>query len=248
MELSGSTSLVISNALTREGLSRILSDSGFNIAQSISSIDEIIDCHDHDQHIIIVDYTWNEKSIDTDIQNIINKFPKSKLVILRDDFDLNILLRIFFAGAHGYIIKDIAHQAFIAKMHLILMDEKVAPSNLIDSISTTSLRISSFEDDEISMDFGLNEREKDILQRLIMGQPNKLISRELGVSEATVKVSIQSIFRKMSVNNRTQAAILANECKIITNNSTFYKRKSIFTLILIATSIFNSIDTYVTFS
>lgn len=247
MELSGSTSLVISNALTREGLSRILSDSGFNIAQSISSIDEIIDCYDHNQHIIIVDYTWSEKTIDRDIQYLINRFPKSKLVILRDDFDLNILLRIFFAGAHGYIIKDIAYQAFIAKMHLILLDEKVAPSDLIDSISTTSPISSSFEDDSITIDFGLNEREKDILQRLIMGQPNKLISRELNVSEATVKVSIQSIFRKMSVNNRTQAAIMANDRRIITNNSTSHQRKSIFTLILIVTSILNSIDISVTF-
>lgn len=248
MELSGSTSLVISNALTREGLSRILSDSGFNIAQSISSIDEIIDCYDHNKHIIIVDYTWSEKTIDRDIQYLINRFPKSKLVILRDDFDLNILLRIFFAGAHGYIIKDIAYQAFIAKMHLILMDEKVAPSDLIDSISTASPRSSSFEDDTMTIDFGLNEREKDILQRLIMGQPNKLISRELNVSEATVKVSIQSIFRKMSVNNRTQAAIMANEYKILTNNSTSYQRKAIFSLILIATSIFNAINIPITFA
>lgn len=242
MELSGSASLVMSNALTREGLSRILSDSGFNIAQSISSIDEIVDCDDYNKHIIVVDYTWHEKTIDRDIQYLLTRFPKSKLVILRDDFDINILSRIFFAGAHGYIIKDIAYQAFIAKMHLILMDEKVAPSNLIDSLSSTSFGESSCEDNTSVLDLGLSEREKDILQRLVMGQPNKLISRELHISEASVKVAVQSIFRKMSVKNRTQAAIMAKEHGITEKTSWSFQQKSLFALIFMTTSIINSFD------
>jgi two-component system, NarL family, nitrate/nitrite response regulator NarL len=234
MELSGSASLVMSNALTREGLSRILSDNGFCVAQSISDIREIIDCEDHDRHIIIIDYSYYEARIDSDIQNITNRFPRSKLVILGDDFDIKMLSHVFYAGAHGYIIKDIAYQAFIAKMHLVLMNEKVAPSNLIDAVIDASFTGSALEEDAPSLNHGLSEREHDILQRLVMGQPNKLISRELGVSEATVKVAVQSIFRKMSVKNRTQAAIMAKDSKMV--------RGAIYVLALIAVSISESAD------
>ncbi|MDX3899217.1 MAG: response regulator transcription factor [Sphingobium sp.] len=240
MELSGSASLVMSNALTREGLSRILSDNGFCIAQSVSDIEEITDCEDHDRHIIIVDYSYCEEKIDGDIQNILSRFPRSKLVILGDDFDIKMLSHVFFAGAHGYIIKNIAYQAFIAKMHLILMNEKVAPSNLIDAVIDASFTGNPLEEEASNPNHGLSEREQDILQRLVMGQPNKLISRELGVSEATVKVSVQSIFRKMSVKNRTQAAIMAKDYKTL--------RKAVYVLTLIAVFLSDSADIFPAFA
>lgn len=240
MELSGSASLVMSNALTREGLSRILSGNGFCVVQSISDIGDITDCEDHDRHIIIVDYSYYDDKIDGDIQNILHRFPRSKLVILGDDFDIKMLSHVFDAGAHGYIIKNITYQAFIAKMHLVLMNEKVAPSNLIDAIIDASFKGAPIEEDVPCLTHGLSAREQDILQRLVMGQPNKLISRELGVSEATVKVAVQSIFRKMSVKNRTQAAIMAKDSKMI--------RKAIYALTLVAVSISDSADIFPAFA
>ena len=99
------------------------------------------------------------------------------------------------------------------------MDEKVAPSELIDAVVVNPSMIHKMDGHASVEDFALSDREKNILQRLTVGQPNKSISRELNVSEAAVKVAIQSIFRKMSVKNRTQAALMAKEYGIINNNS-----------------------------
>jgi len=218
MDLSGSISLVIQNALVREGLGRILSDSGFDVAQSISNIDEIIYLENYQKHIIIVDYPDDTHDIEIEIKSLINIFPHSKVVVLRENFDMEVFFQIFSVGAHGYIIKDISYQAFIAKIHLILMDEKVAPSELIDAVVVNPSMIHKMDGHGSVEDFALSDREKNILQRLTVGQPNKSISRELNVSEAAVKVAIQSIFRKMSVKNRTQAALMAKEYGIINNN------------------------------
>jgi len=98
------------------------------------------------------------------------------------------------------------------------MDEKVAPSELIDAVVVNPSMIHKMDGHGSVEDFALSDREKNILQRLTVGQPNKSISRELNVSEAAVKVAIQSIFRKMSVKNRTQAALMAKEYGIINNN------------------------------
>jgi len=64
-------------------------------------------------------------------------------------------------------------------------------------------------DDAISLRIphGLSEREEQILRGLVKGQSNKLIARACDVAEATVKVHIKSILRKIRVANRTQAAI-----------------------------------------
>lgn len=56
---------------------------------------------------------------------------------------------------------------------------------------------------------GLSEREGEILRGLVAGQSNKAIARDLTISEATVKVHVKALLRKMQVTNRTQAAISA---------------------------------------
>ena len=56
---------------------------------------------------------------------------------------------------------------------------------------------------------GLSERESEILRGLVAGQSNKAIARDLTISEATVKVHVKALLRKMQVTNRTQAAISA---------------------------------------
>nr|WP_281435966.1 response regulator transcription factor [Oricola nitratireducens] len=55
----------------------------------------------------------------------------------------------------------------------------------------------------------LSRRELEVVRRLAGGMSNKLIARELEISEATVKVHLKSILKKLGVTNRTQAAIWA---------------------------------------
>ena len=56
-------------------------------------------------------------------------------------------------------------------------------------------------------DVNLSVREVETLRSLVRGEPNKIISRRLGITEATVKVHVKAILRKLKVVNRTQAAI-----------------------------------------
>jgi two-component system, NarL family, nitrate/nitrite response regulator NarL len=56
---------------------------------------------------------------------------------------------------------------------------------------------------------GLPPREQEILQTLVTGASNKMIANRLGITEATVKVHLKTLLRKIDVNNRTQAAIWA---------------------------------------
>jgi DNA-binding NarL/FixJ family response regulator len=58
-------------------------------------------------------------------------------------------------------------------------------------------------------DAGLTKRESDVLQLLAKGSSNREISRQLFLSEKTVKAHLASVFRKLGVTNRTQAAMVA---------------------------------------
>jgi DNA-binding NarL/FixJ family response regulator len=55
----------------------------------------------------------------------------------------------------------------------------------------------------------LSHRERELLSRVLEGHPNKVIARHLGVTEAAAKVHLESLLRKINVDNRTQAVIWA---------------------------------------
>ena len=57
----------------------------------------------------------------------------------------------------------------------------------------------------------LTPRQRDVLRALSRGQPNKLIARELGLTEGTVKIHIAAILRALQARNRTEAVVLARE-------------------------------------
>jgi two-component system, NarL family, nitrate/nitrite response regulator NarL len=66
---------------------------------------------------------------------------------------------------------------------------------------------------------GLSPREHEILQALVTGASNKMIAIKLGITEATVKVHLKTLLRKIDVNNRTQAAIWAMNNGLTADNA-----------------------------
>jgi two-component system nitrate/nitrite response regulator NarL len=83
------------------------------------------------------------------------------------------------------------------------------PSNLAEFLPThPNLGLSPGTSQSMKQ-AGLSLREIEILACLVSGQPNKIISRQLEISEATVKIHVKAILRKVGVQNRTQAAIWA---------------------------------------
>lgn len=213
---SCSISLLVKNDLLREGLCRLLSDNDFEIKQSVDDSTDLSYEFDDEHHIVILDYILDRKSSSNDVAQIIHKFNNSKSVVLTNKFDFDTMKKYFMAGAQGYILSDIPYKTFLVMIKLVSMGESVIPSQLIEIMNRIDVKTGDTRPDRISrQEFDLNDRDVKILERLSLGLSNKMISRELGISEATVKVAIKAIYRKLSVNNRTQAAILAREINLL---------------------------------
>ncbi|WP_159713270.1 LuxR C-terminal-related transcriptional regulator [Sphingomonas sp. AX6] len=204
------TSLVVKNALTREGLKRILIDNGFGVAQATASLDELDVDQVNGAHIVLYDGAVRGSDCDLDpLASLMTAAPECRVVLLVESFDFDRMNRAFAAGVYGYIPQNIPYQSFLVMIQLVALGEKVAPSELIDSLSDRQAMPVERQTTDVAALYGLVERDREILECLVMGMPNKIISRRLGVSEATVKLHVKTIFRKMSVNNRTQAAMMA---------------------------------------
>jgi two-component system, NarL family, nitrate/nitrite response regulator NarL len=96
--------------------------------------------------------------------------------------------------------------AFVQSLRLISAGERVFPSGLGLDIRPQAPSAGTEPGRGGSQ---LSPREREILSHLVTGHSNKAIARDLGITEATVKVHLKSVQRKIRVDNRTQAAIWA---------------------------------------
>ncbi|MEZ0496443.1 LuxR C-terminal-related transcriptional regulator [Sphingomonas sp. IW22] len=210
MEFSIQTSLVVKSALARDGLRHIFASHGLPVAQAVSRIDDLDFSVFTSDHIVIFDSSL--LSPDRDVAQLVKltkASPFVRVVLLADHFEFDLVDRAFAAGVQGFFTHETPYRSLLGMLQLVALGEKVAPSELIDHLSSVHTHSADSEQSDVATLFGLCGREVAILECLVVGMPNKLISRKLGVSEATVKLNVKTIFRKMSVNNRTQAAMLA---------------------------------------
>jgi two-component system nitrate/nitrite response regulator NarL len=136
-----------------------------------------------------------------------------------DHYRLDELVSAFRAGAKGYFVDVMTCDVFIKSIELVMMGETIFPpaflSFALDSESDHIGKAVPRDENERAILVRtedtiapqLSPREKSILHCLIEGDSNKCIARKIDIAEATVKVHVKAILRKIRVQNRTQAAI-----------------------------------------
>ncbi len=202
-------SVVARNEIAREGLSRILVSEGFTLLGTATDTQTLTPVARTDakgrSHIIIVD----DGDDGTRISQIHDRFPGARIVVLADEFNVEAVTAAFGCGIDGYFIKEISCGPLIESLKLVALGEKVLPSQLACSLGGMWSSLSSKTCQDNVPAANLSEREVEILQCLALGLPNKVVCRRLSITEATVKVHVKAILRKLRVTNRTQAAIWA---------------------------------------
>jgi two-component system nitrate/nitrite response regulator NarL len=212
MSTNNETSVIVvaENTLVREGIRRILGDA-FHVTDSLESSALLLDRASHGvtPELIIFD-NGNANDLCVHVDEVLSYFPNAHIVILADIFRFEQMVEAFRTGARGYIIKQIACESLIGSLRLVALGEKVMPSAFVDHLPLAMTPSSSASTPDITdLQKIFSEREVQILRYLFRGCPNKIIAYQLDISEATVKVHVKSILRKLRVQNRTQAAIWA---------------------------------------
>lgn len=205
-------SLLSRNEIAREGLRRILLSDQFDVRSSATDAASLAGpCPSEGNkrpHIIIIDDAPDSDPIGS-CRELSERYPNSRLVLLADDYEFDEVALAFGCGIDGYIVKEISCEPLIESLKLVALGEKVLPSQLARNLSFVSSGSAGEDWHDSVATAGLSEREVEILRCLTMGLANKVVSRRLSISEATVKVHVKAILRKLRVANRTQAAIWA---------------------------------------
>ena len=212
--------------LLREGLARILRAANFRIVASVSSPDDLRPDKPtpHLPLFLIVHTGDNFDAAVEQIELFRNRHPDGRIAIVADRYRLKELTAAFRAGANGYFVNVITCDRFVKSIELVMLGETIFPPAFLSFILDPSTHLSdAVTNEHTGAENGepillaaedpiaplLSPREKLILLCIIEGNSNKFIARKMDIAEATVKVHVKAILRKIRVQNRTQAAIWA---------------------------------------
>ncbi len=145
--------------------------------------------------------------------------PRARVLMLtisEDEKDLSAALR---AGACGYLLKTMEGEALTSAIHRAMSGESVVAGEMTGKLVAVYRQAASAPpaagDEPSSGSGALSPRETDILRGIARGDSNKLIARDLGIAETTVKIHVQHILRKLGVSSRVQVAVIAVERGLI---------------------------------
>jgi DNA-binding NarL/FixJ family response regulator len=219
---SFATVLIGKSVLIREGIARILRAANFRTSASVSCADDLSPSKLQPQQLLFL-IVHGGDDFDVAVEQIgllRDQHPGGRIAIVADHYRLSELVSAFRAGAHGYFINVMTCDAFIKSIELVMMGETIFPPAFLSFVldpgneHLIEAEPRRHEDDqailfttEDTIAPQLSPRENSILRCLIEGDSNKSIARKIDIAEATVKVHVKAILRKIRVQNRTQAAI-----------------------------------------
>jgi DNA-binding NarL/FixJ family response regulator len=218
---SFATVLIGRNILIREGIARILRSANCRTLASVSCADDLPpDKLQPIQMLFLIVHTGDDFDVALDqVELLRDRYPEGRFAIVADHYRLDELVSAFRAGANGYFVDVTTCDLFIKSVELVAMGETIFPpaflSFVLDAESGHVGKAVLRDENAQAMLFRtkdaiapqLSPREQSILQCLIEGDSNKCIARKIDIAEATVKVHVKAILRKIRVQNRTQAAV-----------------------------------------
>src|SRR6202011_72091 len=228
------TILVGKSILLREGLARILRSANFRILASVSCVDDLLPSklQSHQPLFLVVHAGDDFDAAVEQIELLRDQHPGGRIAIVADHYRLGELVSAFRGGANGYFVDIMTCDAFIKSLELVMMGETIFPpaflSFVLDPEGALLGEAAPRDENNQAMPIRtkntfapqLSTREKLILRCLIEGDSNKCIARKINIAEATVKVHVKAILRKIRVQNRTQAAIWGMNNETLTRPAT----------------------------
>lgn len=128
-----------------------------------------------------------------------------KVIILTVHNEIEYLLKAVEFGINGYILKEADSSELKKAIYNVINGETYIQPRLIPLLNTKMIE-RDIEKEKIGL---LTKREMEVLKLLSVGLYNKEIGEKLNISERTVKNHISSIFKKIEVTDRTQAAVFS---------------------------------------
>lgn len=201
------------HVLIREGIRQLLEfDGTIEVIEEVNDGDECLEKLSNVMpDLLLLDINMPNKNGVEVLAEIRKKNLPIKVLMLTVHNEVDYLIKAIDIGVDGYIVKDSGSSELKKAINSIMSGENYIQPNLIPALNK---RLVARDSDKDKIDL-LTSREMEVLIQVANGMFNKEIANLLGISERTVKNHVSNIFKKIDVNDRTQAAVFAIKNDII---------------------------------
>jgi len=175
-----------------------------------------------DAGLLLLDLTLPGADGFTLLEELRTEYPNIPVVVLSASDRRDDVLRAIDLGAMGYIPKSSSNQVTLQALRLVLSGGIYLPPIALtarDEVGVPRLAEGASTARTVPRDLGLTARQAQVLALILQGKPNKVICRELGLAEGTVKIHVAAILRALNVSTRTQAVIEASRLGLQLENA-----------------------------
>lgn len=201
--------------LFRAGLGMVLSELGVDtrLVQA-ASLTAAIHCAtaEPDLDLALLDLNMPAMNGVDGLRQFRDQFPDVPVVIVSGSDDLSDVHKMLGAGAAGFIHKSTTPPVMLSALRLVLAGGVYVPLHAMQQAPAKAASPTAAQGRGWTS--GLTARQMEVLRLLAVGKPNKVIARELDLSEGTVKIHLSAIFRVLDANNRTEAVLAAQQLNL----------------------------------
>jgi len=133
------------------------------------------------------------------LAQLVRDYPRIPVLVLSATHDRATVGAALAAGAHGYVAKTASPRDLLDAVRTVLAGGR--------SVTRDFARAPAQVDGVPAHALGLTQRQAEVLRLLVQGKPNKMICRDLRLSEGTVKVHVSAILKALNVHSRAQAIV-----------------------------------------
>jgi two-component system nitrate/nitrite response regulator NarL len=203
---AASVMLVDDHPLLRKGLQQLieLSDDLTIVAQASSGDEALTLGAELEPDLILLDLNMQGMDGLETLEKLRAAGVTSRIVMLTvSDADADVIGAIS-RGADGYLLKDMEPEELLAQIERALQGKMVMSEAVTQALATAIRRPQVSQQASIE---ALTGRELEILKLIAKGLSNKLIARELDISDGTVKVHVKHLLKKLGLRSRVEAAV-----------------------------------------
>ncbi len=141
-------------------------------------------------------------------RQIVAENPQTGIIMLTVQRSNSLIFEAIMAGARGYLLKDADEEAMMRAILAVSRGEALIDSGVAARVLDEFRRLSQPKNVPEELE-SLSDGEMDVLRLVAQGDENPAIAQKLNISEKTITNRLTTIYQKLRVNNRTQAALYA---------------------------------------